>query len=77
MMPHFAQAGAGCKEANGRMPESQAVPRPGLGRAVLAGGLTGLCLALGLHAVYVLLGPNFHTVLPGAVSSTVDSGKPT
>jgi hypothetical protein len=37
------------------------------GTALLRGALAGLALGLALHAAYVLLGPNFHTVVPGAV----------
>ena len=42
-------------------------PRAALGRAALRGCLAGLALVACLHGGYVLTGPNFHTVLPGAV----------
>jgi Tyrosine phosphatase family len=42
-------------------------PRPSLGRTVRRGCLAGLVLTAGLHTGYVLLGPNFHTVIPDAV----------
>jgi protein tyrosine phosphatase (PTP) superfamily phosphohydrolase (DUF442 family) len=38
-----------------------------LGRTLLRGAAAGLVLAGCLHAGYVLLGPNFHTVIPGAI----------
>jgi hypothetical protein len=38
-----------------------------LGRILLVGCLAGLALVVCLHTGYVLLGPNFHTVIPGAV----------
>jgi protein tyrosine/serine phosphatase len=38
-----------------------------LGRVLLRGCFAGVVLALSVHAGYVLLGPNFHTVIPGAV----------
>jgi hypothetical protein len=38
-----------------------------LGRSAAYGCLAGLVLSFGLHAVYTLLGPNFHTVVPGRV----------
>src|SRR6516165_5506360 len=41
--------------------------RLSLGRVLVRGCLMGLVLALGLHTGYVLLGSNFHTVLPGQV----------
>src|SRR5947209_10234346 len=51
------------------MPEPLVVPRPrrSLGRVLLRGGGAGLVLTLALHAGYVLVGPNFHTVVPGSV----------
>lgn len=51
------------------MTTSPDVPRPrlSLGRVVLRGCLVGLLLTLGLHAGYILLGTNFHTVLAGQV----------
>jgi hypothetical protein len=42
-------------------------PRPSLGRVLLRGCLVGVLLTFCLHAGYVLLGPNFHTVIPGQV----------
>ena len=42
-------------------------PRRHLLEFVLRGGFTGLLLAIGLHAGYVLAGSNFRTVLPGQV----------
>src|SRR5256885_249643 len=39
----------------------------GLPRALYAGAVVGVLAAVGLHAACVLLGPNFHTVLPGQV----------
>jgi hypothetical protein len=38
-----------------------------LARSVLRGCLTGALLALGAQALYVLVGSNFHTVIPGRV----------
>lgn len=38
-----------------------------LGRFILRGCLAGLLLTLGLHLAYVLIGTNFHTVIPGQV----------
>lgn len=42
-------------------------PRPSLGRVLCRGCLAGAVLAVALHAGYILIGPNFHTVIPGAV----------
>jgi hypothetical protein len=42
-------------------------PRLPLGRVLLRGCLAGLLLTFCLHAGYVLLGSNFHTVIPGQV----------
>jgi hypothetical protein len=42
-------------------------PQLSLGRVLLRGCLLGVLLALGLHAGYILLGSNFHTVIPGEV----------
>ncbi|HXG12935.1 MAG TPA: tyrosine-protein phosphatase [Gemmataceae bacterium] len=36
-------------------------------RAALRGGAVGLLLALGANAAYVMIGPNFHAVVPGQV----------
>jgi hypothetical protein len=41
--------------------------QPSLGRAVWRGCLVGLLVTLALHLGYVLLGTNFHTVIPGEV----------
>jgi hypothetical protein len=38
-----------------------------LPRGVLRGALAALALGGGLYGAYVLVGPNFHTVIPGAV----------
>ena len=35
--------------------------------ALLRGAMTGLLLAVALHLGYVLLGPNFHTVIKSTV----------
>lgn len=42
-------------------------PRLALGRVLLRGCLAGLLLTFCLHAGYILLGSNFHTVIPGQV----------
>jgi hypothetical protein len=42
----------------------RARPLPG---RILRGGLGVLVVGLGLYAGYVLVGPNFHTVIPGAL----------
>lgn len=51
------------------MPSPPAALRrgPSLARALCRGCLAGLALALVLHAGYILGGPNFYTVLPGAI----------
>jgi hypothetical protein len=42
-------------------------PRLALKRVLFRGCLSGLLLAFGLHAGYILIGSNFHTVIPGDV----------
>jgi len=69
-MPPFARIGTGTdREAIRFMTVSPVAPRPrpSLGRVVLRGCLLGLLLTLVLHLGYVLLGTNFHTVIPGEV----------
>jgi hypothetical protein len=60
--------------ANGVVPSPPARP---LRHAVLRGCLVGAVLAGGLHALYVFLGPNFHTVLPGRVYRCAQLDAPT
>jgi predicted protein tyrosine phosphatase len=43
------------------------ISRRSLGRILLRGTAAGLLLGLAGHAVYVLCGPNYHTVVPGLV----------
>src|SRR5262249_32799092 len=58
----------GQEEADGLMPpEPTAAPRRTLAGVLFRGALAGLALAAAAHFGYVLVGPNFHTVLPGAV----------
>jgi hypothetical protein len=51
------------------MPVSQACQRSplSLGRVLLRGCLVGLVATLGIHVGYTLLGPNFHSVVPGMI----------
>jgi hypothetical protein len=70
MMPPFARIATGTdREAHRFMTAPPVAPRsqPSLGRAVRRGCLVGLLLTLGLHFGYILLGTNFHTVIPGKV----------
>src|ERR671922_1591104 len=55
--------------ADATMPtdSTAARPRPPLGAALLRGCVAGLALAACGHAGYVVFGPNFHAVVPGAV----------
>ncbi len=69
-MPPFARIGPGTdREAHGPMTDSPVATRPrlSLGRVLLRGCLLGLLLAVAAHAAYILLGSNFHTVIPGEV----------
>jgi len=43
---------------------------------LLRGGITGLVLALVLHSLYVLLGTNFHTVIPGMIYRSAQPSGP-
>jgi protein tyrosine phosphatase (PTP) superfamily phosphohydrolase (DUF442 family) len=60
------------------MPDSPVVPlpRPSLGRVLVSGALIGLTLALMGHLVYVMIGPNFHTLVPGAVYRSAQPSGP-
>ncbi len=51
--------------------------RLSLGRVLLRGCLTGLLLSFCLHTGYVLLGSNFHTVIPGRVYRSAQLSAPT
>jgi hypothetical protein len=58
------------------MPANPADPQPpcSLARWLLRGCLTGLALALGAQALYVLVGWNFHAVIPGRVYRCAQPG---
>jgi hypothetical protein len=68
MMPSFARDGTGLdREADRFMTVPPGAPRPPLPRVLLRGFFLGLLLTTCLHAGYILLGTNFHTVVPGEV----------
>src|SRR5262245_34652810 len=56
--------GGGPGSSRGARPRARPGGLPG---ALLRGGTAGVVLALLLHGGYVLVGPNFHTVIPGAI----------
>jgi hypothetical protein len=71
MMPPFARRGTGPgREAEADMTADDPVsprPRRSLLRVLCRGAFAGALVALTLHVVYVLLGSNFHTVIPNEV----------
>ena len=72
MPPDAAQDRGSDREANGFMPDTPNGPTRPVSRfsllyAVLRGCLTGLVAAVGVEAVYMLLGDNVHVVAYGAV----------
>jgi hypothetical protein len=70
MMPFFAWNETGPdREATADMTVDPVAPSPrrSLPRALAWGCLAGAVLALAWHFFYVLLGSNFHTVIPGEV----------
>jgi hypothetical protein len=74
MMPPFTRKDPGApREANGFMPAAAVVPdsparsRRSLRSTLLRGCAAGVVLVLALEVANVLLGANFHTVIPGAV----------
>jgi hypothetical protein len=74
MMPPFTRMEPGApREANGIMfatevaRPSRARPRHSLGWTLFRGGCVGIVLVILLEAGNVLLGANFHSVIPGAV----------
>ncbi|HTU94074.1 MAG TPA: tyrosine-protein phosphatase [Gemmataceae bacterium] len=70
MIPSFARNGTGPdREAKADMTVDPVAPgsRRSFFRALLYGCLAGALLALACHVVYVLVGNNFHTVIPGQV----------
>ena len=78
-MPSFARNGTGPdREADGFMTVPPDAPRPPLPlrRVLLRGFLIGLLLTIGLHAGYILLGTNFHTVIPGEVYRSAQLSAP-
>src|SRR5271165_3430586 len=67
MMPRASPTPDGT-QARPIMPAPRDAPRAWpLARRALRGTLAALAAAIGLYAVYVLLGPKFHTVIPGRV----------